>query len=198
MADSKASPLFAPQAYANTLSQTRLGLKEIRDAEENLANITRDRDILCVPMAFRGFPMKRVERLLTPLLLVPIARVQRMIKQTKKKPSKSELRASAAAAAPSRGGSSLPSSSSVGSFDRAGRLEEAQLELSGCEDALRKEEAHVEEVRRRVLKECVELRLEAMEAAGRSWMEGAKRAGVEIMTYLSEGGESLPASSFIA
>lgn len=112
-----------------------------------------------------------------------------MIKQTKKKPSKSELRASAAAAAPSRGGSSLPSSSSVGSFDRAGRLEEAQLELSGCEDALRKEEVHVEEVRRRVLKECVELRLEAMEAAGRSWMEGAKRAGVEIMTYLAEGGE---------
>lgn len=111
-----------------------------------------------------------------------------MIKQTKKKPSKSELRSSSLNAAPSRNGS-LPSSSSIGSFDKTGKLEEAQLELSGCEDALRKEEARLEEVRRRVLRECVEMRLEAMEAAGRSWMEGAKRAGVEIMTYLSEGGE---------
>ena len=178
------------QAYANTLSQTRLGLKEIRDAEENLANITRDRDILYVWLASLTCRSLSGRGPADVLVLLMTISVQRMIKQTKKKPSKSELRASAAAAAPSRGGSSLPSSSSVGSFDRAGRLEEAQLELSGCEDALRKEEVRVEEVRRRVLKECVELRLEAMEAAGRSWAEGAKRAGVEIMTYLSEGGES--------
>lgn len=43
-----AAPTVFPQAYASTLVSTRLALKEIRDAEEVLANITRDRDILCV------------------------------------------------------------------------------------------------------------------------------------------------------
>ena len=46
----RTSPLdyLDPQAYASALSSTRLALKEIRDAEEHLANVTRDRDILYV------------------------------------------------------------------------------------------------------------------------------------------------------
>jgi hypothetical protein len=108
-----------------------------------------------------------------------------MIKQTKKKPSKSELRNQAAQGS---GSSHNPSSPSTSSYDKGGKLEEAQLELAGCEDTLRKEEAHVEGVRRTVLREILENRLRAMAAMGHATERAAQRALVELHTYLADGG----------
>jgi len=113
-----------------------------------------------------------------------------MIKQTRKKPSKSELRSSAAAPSSSRPSSdSFSSSPSVSSFDKTGRLEEAQLELAGCEDTLRREEVKVDAVRRRVLKNVMEERLRALGDMGKGLERAAQRGLVELQTYLSEGGE---------
>lgn len=121
-------------------------------------------------------------------------RVQRMIKQTKKKPSKSELRQSAAASGSLNGrrGSfdTASTSPSVSSFDKTGKLEEAQLELAGCEDTLRKQEHHVEAVRRRVLRDIVDERLRALEDMGKGLEKAAKRGLIELQTYLHDGGES--------
>jgi hypothetical protein len=125
-----------------------------------------------------------------------------MIKQTKKKPSKSELRQSAAASGSLNGrrGSfdtfSAASSPSVSSFDKTGKLEEAQLELAGCEDTLRKQELLVEATRRRVLRDIVDQRLRAVEDMGRGLEKAAKRGLIELQTYLSEGGESLSLMSW--
>jgi hypothetical protein len=120
-----------------------------------------------------------------------------MIKQTKKKPSKSELRNQAAQGSGSSHNhtfgrhdysSDTPSSPSTSSYDKGGKLEEAQLELAGCEDTLRKEEAHVEGVRRTVLREILENRLRAMAAMGHATERAAQRALVELHTYLADGG----------
>ncbi|CDZ98458.1 hypothetical protein [Phaffia rhodozyma] len=151
------------EAYASSLSSTRLALKEIRDAEDSLANVIRDRDIL----------------------------VQRMVKQTSKKPSKSDLRNSTGSGGSifglhhSRDSASI--SSSNASHDKASKLEEAQLELAGCEETLKREQVQLDAIRRRVIKECLEHRLRNLEALGTSTQAAAKRALVELHTYLHEG-----------
>lgn len=151
-----------------------------------------------------------IERMYAPpacprSLTTALFSVARMIKQTKKKPSKSELRKSASASGEGssslfgrRGSNDMPTSpsspsiasSSVASNTTAGKMEEAQAELAGCENSLRREEAAVEDVRRRVLRDITEDRLRAMAAMGKSVEAAAQRALVELHTYLSEGGGS--------
>lgn len=107
--------------------------------------------------------------------------VTRLIKTTKKRPTKSDLSAIA-----SDYRSNMSSRASVSSFNsnvssaskegkRAGKLADAQAELLGCEEHLRALEVRIEHERNVVMTRGLEDRFRAMEAVGRMWVSQAQK-----------------------
>jgi hypothetical protein len=145
-------------AYISSLDQFRKDLKQIHLLEEEMSRVKRDREIL----------------------------VTRLIKTTKSRPTKSDLTALATSYShkpessymSSRASSiSVNSTGSAASKEgkRAGKLQEAQAELLGCEEHLRSLEVRVEAERNKVMMRGLEERFRAMEAVGRMWVGQAKR-----------------------
>lgn len=155
-------------AYISSLDAFRKDLKQIHLLEEELSRVKRDREIL----------------------------VTRLIKTTKKRPTKSDLSAiassyrSEASMQSSRASlTSLGSNTSSASKEgkRAGRLADAQAELLGCEEHLRSLEIRIEHERNTVMMRGLEDRFNAMEAVGRMWVAQSQR-GLQDLEKM--GGES--------
>jgi len=143
-------------AYISSLDAFRKDLKQIHLLEEELSRVKRDREIL----------------------------VTRLIKTTKKRPTKSDLSAiastyrSEASMQSSRASlTSLGSNTSSASKEgkRAGKLADAQAELLGCEEHLRSLEIRIEQERNTVMLRGLEDRFNAMEAVGRMWVAQSQR-----------------------
>jgi hypothetical protein len=142
----------------SSLEDFRRDLKQIHLLEEEMSRVKRDREIL----------------------------VTRLIKTTKTRPTKSDIKAMADTLAPRDGGSVLSSDMSIYSHNsdvsvnnreakRASKLAEAQAELLGCEEHLRSLEVRVENERNKVMYRGLEERFRAMEAVGQMWMNQARR-----------------------
>lgn len=140
-------------AYISCLDGFRKDLKQIHLLEEEMSRVKRDREIL----------------------------VTRLIKTTKKRPTKSDLTAIATDYR-----SNMSSRASVSSFNsgvsgaskegkRAGKLADAQAELLGCEEHLRGLEVRIEHERNVVMARGLEDRFRAMEAVGKMWVSQAQK-----------------------
>ncbi|KAL7424454.1 hypothetical protein Q5752_000138 [Cryptotrichosporon argae] len=145
-------------AYIGSLEQFRKDLKQIHLLEEELSRVKRDREIL----------------------------VTRLIKTTKSRPTKNDIKDIATSY--SRPESAMSSRDSVYSADsntsgtiggkeskRAGKLAEAQAELLGCEEHLRGLEVRIEAERNKVMLRGLEGRFQAMEVVGHMWVAQARR-----------------------
>lgn len=144
-------------AYVSSLEDFRRDLKQIHLLEEEMSRVKRDREIL----------------------------VSRLIKTTKSRPTKSDIKAMADTLAV-RDGTVMSSQSSIYSHNsdssvthretkRANKLAEAQAELLGCEEHLRGLEVRVEAERNKVMYRGLEERFRAMEAVGQMWINQARR-----------------------
>jgi hypothetical protein len=114
--------------------------------------------------------------------------VTRLIKNTKSRPTKSDLSAMANNYGSQRQeGSVVSSRASVRSMTsngsttvskeakRSGKLQGAQAELLGCEEHLRGLEIRIEQERNNVMMRGLEERFRAMEAVGRMWVSQGKK-----------------------
>ena len=143
-------------AYLSSLDSFRKDLKQIHMLEEEMSRVKRDREIL----------------------------VSRLIKQTKSRPSRSEMsaitshyRADGGASISSRAStmSGMSNGSSASKEGRrASKLADAQAELLGCEEHLRALEIRIEQERNKVMTRGLEDRFRSMEAVGRMWVAQAK------------------------
>ena len=153
-------------AYVGSLERFRKELKVVFKLEEDITRVKRDREIL----------------------------VSRLIKTTKKRPTKSDLSEIAASYRPGTNMSSRASMSSVTSGGsnvskegkRATKLADAQAELLGCEEHLASLEVAIERERNKVLLHGLEERFRAMEAVGRMWIVQARKGLGDLGKYSGE------------
>jgi hypothetical protein len=151
--------------YIASLERFRKDLKQIHTLELEMARVKRDREIL----------------------------VTRLIKNTKSRPTKSDLSAMATNYGSHRPDGSVASSrasvlsmTSNGSTTaskegkRASKLQDAQAELLGCEEHLRSLEVRIEHERNKVMMRGLEERFRAMEAVGRMWVGQGKKGLADI------------------
>ncbi|KAL1410823.1 hypothetical protein Q8F55_001766 [Vanrija albida] len=151
-------------AYISSLEQFRKDLKQIHLLEEEMSRVKRDREIL----------------------------VTRLIKTTKSRPTKSDIKEIATSythnsQVMSSGGSTYSASSDASvngkESKRAGKLAEAQAELLGCEEHLRALEIRIESERNKVMYRGLEERFRAMEVVAQMWLAQAHR-GLEDLEKL--------------
>lgn len=151
-------------AYIASLEQFRKDLKQIHLLEEEMSRVKRDREIL----------------------------VTRLIKTTKSRPTKSDIKDiansySQQSQVMSSGGSTYSAESNMSAdrkeSKRAGKLAEAQAELLGCEEHLRSLEIRIESERNKVMYRGLEERFRAMEVVAQMWLAQAHR-GLEDLEKL--------------
>ncbi|RSH86446.1 uncharacterized protein EHS24_004702 [Apiotrichum porosum] len=165
-------------SYVSSLEDFRKDLKQIHLLEEEMSRVKRDREIL----------------------------VTRLIKTTKSRPTKSDIKdmANSLSVPRDREGSIMSSQASVYSHSsdvsattnnkeskRAGKLAEAQAELLGCEEHLRSLEVRIESERNKVMYRGLEERFRAMEVVGHMWLAQSRR-GLEDLEKLPD----LPANAY--
>ncbi|BEJ15357.1 hypothetical protein CspHIS471_0411240 [Cutaneotrichosporon sp. HIS471] len=159
--------------YIRVLDDFRKDLKQIHLLEEEMTRVKRDKEIL----------------------------VSRLIRQTKTKPTKSDLKEMAKHLnaeqlrdfeTMSSRASSLSLSSEVTGVTtgpggkesrRATKLKDAQVELLGCEEHLRALEVKIEDERNNVMYRGLEERFRAMEVVSQMWLSQA-RQGLEDLEKL--------------
>lgn len=157
-------------SYVSSLEDFRKDLKQIHLLEEEMTRVKRDKEIL----------------------------VTRLIKQTKSRPTKSDLKDMASTL--TRDYDVMSSQGSTYSFSsdhsnthtngnkeskRASKLKEAQAEYLGCEEHLRGLEVRIESERNKVMYRGLEERFRAMEVVGHMWLTQARR-GLEDLEKLPE------------
>lgn len=164
-------------SYVSSLEDFRKDLKQIHLLEEEMTRVKRDKEIL----------------------------VTRLIKQTKTRPTKSDIKDMASNL--TRDYDIMSSQGSTYSFSsdqstshpggankenkRATKLKEAQAEYLGCEEHLRGLEVRIESERNKVMYRGLEERFRAMEVVGHMWLAQARR-GLEDLEKLPE----LPYNAF--
>ena len=188
LVDVLASADDALQRYAHAIDAWREQLVALKDLEDDLAAVLRDRDILCVPPSLR--------------LLAPAHRLRSVTRLIKASKSTRDAHRSSRLVAPLTGPasaslSSLPSTNStiagasVGPASTNAKLAQAQAELQACEAHLVTKERELDARRISIARDGLGARCRALIDCGWVWGEMGKQ-GLKALQALSANGGSFP------
>ena len=170
----------ALRRYAQSVDAWREHLTRLKDLEDDVGNIMRDREILCV--ATRPGLFLNAD--------VPAARVTRLIKASKhQKPTRDSFIANIGPSPSSMSQSSLSSSNSTS--PASSKLFAAQAELQACETHLATKERELDAMRVSAVRQGLYVRCTAMVECGWTWGEMGKEGlrALEGMDMSNSHGE---------